>query len=115
MTDESIGQVPAQPSADLTPMPNVLVSYTTRELFERVDAKLDSIVRSLEDKATRKDVTDLEGDITRLHERVSALEDERDAANVLAIAHKATINRLWLIITAILVPVAVGLMLVFIH
>lgn len=60
--------IPPQVSAIPPPGVTLDVSYSVKELFEKVDRKLDRISDQLEGKADRSQVDDLERKITALEQ-----------------------------------------------
>jgi len=89
------------------------VVYSTKEMFERVDRKLDAIVDSLSTKATREDIAEMKNAINDLDRRVERLEDGREADKIRQEGRQVFLKRLWITVTSIVVPVGVALIYIY--
>lgn len=111
--------------------PESTVSYSVKELLAEQTDLLREIDRKVDTKADKVDIADLRRridtkadvvDITDLHRRVDGqegrlktLEDEREGDRVIDVARATTRRHLWMVISAIAVPVGTALILVFVH
>lgn len=111
MTDESVHAETA-------------VSYTVRELFEKVDmrfdkqdAVLDAISKRMDGMATKDDISEVHHRVDELEHRTTVLEEDEKSARISYKAEKAQAARFrnvvkwWL--AAIVIPLGSALILVY--
>lgn len=95
--------------------PDSTVSFTVKELLAEQTALLREIDRKVDTKADKADINLLHRRLDGHDQRIKGLEDERDADQAITTARAATRRRLWGFATAVVVPLAAALILVFVH
>lgn len=91
------------------------VSYTVKELLDEQTVLLREIDRKVDTKADKADISELHRRIDRHDGRIKGLEDERDAGRAVGAARGASHRRIWAFATAVLIPLATALLLVFVR
>ena len=101
-----------------------MVSYTVKDLFDKVDrrfdkqdALLEAISLRMDGMATKEEVTEIHHRVDGLADKVAHIEDERSAEKIAAGAvaekHTQTARRAWGVTTAIVVPLLVAFILIY--
>ena len=103
-----------------------VVSYTVKDMFDKVDRRFDKQDRVLDDinlrmdgLATKEEVSDLHHRVDGVVQSVTRIEDERQAekvaAKTLSDQHSTWARRATFIVASVFIPLAVALILVFVH
>lgn len=95
--------------------PDSTVSYTVKELLDEQTSLLRQIDGKVDTKADKADLVPI---LTRLddhHGRIVKLEDERKADAAAAEVRNGFRRRVWAFSTAVAVPIAVALLLIFVR
>ena len=91
------------------------VSFTVKELLAEQTDLLRGIDHKVDGKADKTDLVPIVAELRDHHTRITNNEDERKAEKGAQATRSKFWNRTWAVIAAVIVPLAVALILVFIR
>lgn len=95
--------------------PEARVSYSVSELFSEQNRILERIEGKVDGKADKSDLIPIIARLDDHHTRLMTLEDGRKADTAVAVARVRERRTVAWVTGSILVPLAVALILVFVH
>jgi hypothetical protein len=95
--------------------PDSTVQYTVKELLDEQTDLLRGIDRKVDGKADKADLIPILSRLDDHHGRIGRLEDERASDKTAADVRATYRRRLWMAVTAIVVPLGTALIIVLVH
>ena len=94
---------------------NAVVSYTVKEILDEQTGLLRTIDSKVDTKADKADLIPLLSRLDNHHERIVVLEDERKSDRTAQAVKSRFRRNVWLAVSAVCVPLATALIIVFVH
>lgn len=95
--------------------PDSTVKYTVKELLDEQTTILREIDRKVDGKADKADLVPVFSRLEDQDVRITRLEDGRTADQAAAEVRARFRRNVWLVLTAIMVPLAVAMILVYVR